>query len=281
MAARFGDREYLFPVDVVNPDYGKPLTDPACAALRAKFPKAKLASLRRVGVPAEMSKAFPDEPLVPAQVSDNWFETSTPHHSGKEWNHGTDLWLSVGQDGRYSSPLLSVLKFDLSGLPKGAKLLGAQIRLTAFPGDFVGTKAGDKLEAYALRQEWYETPQADGAFSCHLGPRYIPNNPKSVKWAKEGADDLQADRFPDPAGTVDPGVFPGNDKYRLMALDITETAKKWHSGEMPNHGVLLKLNSKLIFASSEFQDYVFRPTLVLAYEGTDISPMLTPPSAKK
>ena len=92
--------------------------------------------------------------------------------------------------------------------------------------------------------------------------------------AAGGADDPNQDRVAEAAATADVNAFPANpqERYRMIAFDLTELAKKWVSGEIPNCGVVLRFSGEgcCKFYSSEFQDFPFRPTLVIAYEGAEI-----------
>jgi len=277
-----GPAEYHYPVEIKNDDYGKPLADPAHAALKQAFPGAdvRIVSLRRATGGKDEVKAFASETLLPARTGDNSLEHGTDHHSGREFVHGHEDQLPLGPDGRYRKPYQVLMKFDLSGLPKDAQVLGAQLRVASFRGDFVGTKPGHKLRAYALREEWYETPQPDGAYSCYAGPRWKPGT-GGVASATDGPEDPVKDRLPDAAGEADVGGFPAQDeKFRAFALDLTGTVKQWQEGKLPNHGFVLQCEGKLNLASSESADFVLRPTLVIAYKGGEATAKFTSPAGE-
>lgn len=281
--------EYLYPVQILNPDFGKPIDDPALQSLKARFPdpKVKFAALRRVGSNRnDAEPGHPEEKVVPTPVFDN---TLTPRHGEggqREHNNGAAQHLtfsSVGGWIKYDEPLSSLLKIDLAGIPKETRILGAELRLTLLATQFIGT--GDKaaLTAYAVRRPWNETKGEDG-YSCWLGPRCTASGDPTKAWiisgeawGAPGCEDTAKDRFAEAAGSVEVAWFPASkdpkvprEKRRVVSMDLTDLVKRWHSGELPNHGVLMKLaGGTLTIASSEFtaDRAAYRPTLVIAYEG--------------
>ena len=75
-------------------------------------------------------------------------------------------------------------------------------------------------------------------------------------------DDTKVDRLPDAAGSVDVGGYlrkldpngksrrARRERRRIIALDISDLVRRWHRGELPNHGVLLKLAGRGTAASA-------------------------------
>lgn len=278
-----GPAEFIYPVEIANPDFGKPLQDPAFAALKQAHPQARIVSLRRAANEQEAMPAHPGETLAPAKVEDNHLMQDSLLYQ----NNGADRVLLIGTrqgDGRAHDHHM-LLRFDLSALPKDAKILGAQARLTLVASDqYSQLSDGAAIEAYAMRRGWIEKIERnvhETPYSNWHGPAMLYQRDKVEKWAKPGADDPEVDRFPQAAANVEVGVFPRQldaaardpkaprEPRRLVALDLTALARQWHAGELPNHGVLLKLKGKLstYVCASEFPDYPFRPTLVIAYEG--------------
>jgi thioredoxin-like negative regulator of GroEL len=93
---------------------------------------------------------------------------------------------------------------------------------------------------------------------------------KGANWGAPGCDGAGADRAAEPAGSADIANFPGKDeRYRFVAIDLTDLVKQWVAGQQANHGVLLKFvgGGCVKFYSNEFQDYPFRPELLLALDG--------------
>jgi thiol-disulfide isomerase/thioredoxin len=279
-----GNADFIFPIEVTNAMYGKPMKDPAYTGLKQAFPNARVISLRRVAGEKEAQKAFPEEVIVPSKVEDNHLMEDCLVYQ----NDGSARTLLVGHragDGR-SHEYRMLLRFDLGALPKDAKILGASARITLVASDqYSQLKPGTVLEAYAMRRTWIESLAGsvhETPFSNWHGPAMLYQRDNVVKWGKPGADDTEADRYPDAACSVELGEFPAllepgkdpkgpREPWRMVGLDLTALAKKWQAGEIPNCGVLLKLKGSLssFVCASEFPDYPFRPTLVVAYEGSE------------
>jgi hypothetical protein len=289
--------EYLYPVAILNPDFGKPIADPALAALRTRFPDAKVrfAALRRAGAGRqELDPGYPDENVVPARVYDNALLSKHREGGCRERNAGSAAFLQLGNYILFDKPLAGLLRFGLGGIPKETRILGAELRLTLVANQFIHTGDKARLSAYAMRRPWNETPQTNG-YSCWLGPACTAKgDPTSAwivageAWGAPGCEDTEKDRFAEAAAHVEIGRFPAKidpadaqsplEKRRLVHMDLTDLVRRWHAGDLPNHGVLLKLaGGSLDIASSEFaaDRPAYRPTLVIAYEGPAPVPALT------
>ena len=292
-----GSLNCVYPVEVLNPDDGKAIKDPAYTALKEKYPKAKFASLRRAPGKLQGEKLFPEEVVINTSVADNTIENRE-----QQKNRGYEAFIGVSsyQDPSVPERIISrsIVQFSLAPLPKNAKILGAKLRLTLVVTQDANVGENTRIEAYAIRREWNEAPTENNVTSCcWLGPKHWswpkPED-KVVFWEKGGCDDPEKDRFAEVAGTADISNFPIREKMgvvytraieknRLVEMDITEIARKWQSGDTPNFGMLLKgtkdgKESAVIraeIASSENGDYAYRPTLVIAYEGDEIKPDLT------
>ncbi|MBI3830280.1 MAG: DNRLRE domain-containing protein [Planctomycetes bacterium] len=253
-----GAAEYLFPVEIENPDFGKPLVDPAYQALKAKAPSAKIVSLRRASAPGQDGKGYPEEAVVGAQAADDTLYGNTRDWNMSNVNQGGEPFNGLGTQIHHHNDSRTLLKFDLSALPKDAKIAGAQLRITLSNQPFTGTKADAKVQAFAVLKEWIESE------SCWTAAK------KGVSWGAPGCDGAGADRAAEPAGSADIANFPGKDeRYRFVAIDLSDLVKQWVSGQQANHGVLLKFAGSgcVTFYSNEFQDYPFRPELLLALDG--------------
>ncbi|MCZ7646877.1 MAG: thioredoxin family protein [Planctomycetota bacterium] len=270
-----GKAEYLFPVEILNPEFGKPVVDPAYTALKAKFgASSQLASLRRAEGEARNAKTFPDEPLVPAPIADCYMTSSTMHWDSRIANYGAEHYLEVGQAPGKNAPSRALIRIDLSNVPRDAKIAGAALRFTVSNVPYAKSGADAKVEAFAVRRPWNEVPR-DGLHCSWYGPFYKGNKgkPESQEilfWKQGGCEDTQEDRYPDAAGSMDVSNFPAKDElYRLVSLDLTETVRAWVSGKLENHGLVLiqQGGGWAALCSSEHPDFTFRPTLVLALEG--------------
>jgi thioredoxin-like negative regulator of GroEL len=299
-----GHLNCVYPVEVINPDDGKAIKDPAYAALNEKYPKAKFVSLRRAPGKLQGKKLFPEEVVVNTSVADNTVANTLPYG-----NRGGEAFINLTSAADFDgNPFINrgMVQFSLAPLPKNAKILGAKLRLALVAHDHQQVGEKTSIEAYAIRREWNEVPTGkDTTYCSWYGPKYWGSqakpSPGVIFWEKGGCDDPEKDRFAEVAGTADISNFPIREKLgveftraieknRLIEMDITEIAKKWQSGDTPNFGLLLKgtKDGKESFAmspraksfnveisSSENSDYPFRPTLVIAYEGDEIKPDLT------
>lgn len=288
-----GPADFVFPVTVVNPDFGRDLADPALADLRAKFTGAnvRFASLRRAVSPRDLHKTAADEPLVAGRTADTSIMSNSAHWDAKIDGKPAEPLISVGQREGLNAPDRGLLKFDLSGLPQGAKVLGAAVRLTLVNAPFVTAGADARVDAYAVRREWANELGGPKGLHCSwYGPFYggNPNNPAQgiVFWKQGGCEDPQEDRYPDPAGSVAVAGFPAKpaanepaESYRMVSMDVTDTVRRWADGSLANHGLLLVFHQSqgvgwTPICSSENPECMFRPTLVIAYEGGPVAPHL-------
>lgn len=288
-----GPADFVFPVTVENPDFGRDLADPALADLRAKFTGAnvRFASLRRAVSPRDLHKAAADEPLVAGRTADTHIMSNSAHWDAKIDGKPAEPLISVGQRQGLNAPDRGLLKFDLSGLPQGAKVLGAAVRLTLVNVPFVAAGADARVDAYAVRREWANELGGPKGLHCSwYGPFYggNPNNPAQgiVFWKQGGCEDPQEDRYPDPAGSVAVAGFPAKpaanepaESYRMVSMDVTDTVRRWADGSLANNGLLLVFHQSqgvgwTPICSSENSECMFRPTLVIAYEGGPVVPHL-------
>ena len=287
-----GPADFVFPVTVVNPDFGRDLADPALAALRAKFTGAnvRFASLRRAVSPRDLHKTAADEPLVACRTADTYVMSNSAHWDAKIDGKPAEPLISVGQKAGLNAPDRGLLKFDLSGLPQGAKVLGAALRLTLVNVPHVTAGADARVDAYAVRREWANELGGPTGLHCSWdGPVYggNPNNPAKsiVFWKQGGCEDPQEDRYPDPAGSVSVAGFPAKpasepaESYRMVSMDVTDTVRQWADGTLANHGLVLVFHQSqgvgwTPICSSENPECMFRPTLVIAYEGGPVAPHL-------
>lgn len=280
-----GVADFVYPVEIENPSYGQPLKDPAYLALKAKLGgvDAKFASLRRADEAAGAAGSRSDEFVVPTRVFDNTMEPSNRDWDPRPVNYGAERLLAIGTKPHCHGDSRTLLKFDLSGIPTETEILGAQLRLTLVAGAYISFEPGAKLNAYAVRRRWNERREPDGWSAWH-GPLWFGRS--GAKWGKAGCDDTKVDRCPEPAGSADIGGFPQkidpNDASReaprelrrVISLDLGELVREWHGGQVPNHGILLKIAGKGNgrICSSEFLEYPFRPALVAAYRGASPEP---------
>jgi hypothetical protein len=280
-----GSVEWRYPIEVVNPCYGKDLDSVVLPELKKNFPKARIITLRKAGSEAEMQKAVPDEKVINVAVADNSMSGNTAHSNSKVTNYGSGKTIVLGKRPGGNAASSGLLRIDLAGLSKETKIISAQLRLAiqnTNPGGFryghYGSKSESEIQVWALRQEWIEgTGSWQGSFSCWMGPKYIYNRSnyrvsKGIMWGREGCADPDKDYYPDLTSKTVIGLYgKPEDTTRFFGIDVTAIVKKWQSGEVPNNGLLIKYVGKgkgkgpgVDLVSSENGDYAYRPALVIA-----------------
>jgi hypothetical protein len=260
-----GPAEYVFPLTISNPEYGKPLDDPAYTLLRSRHQgkDIKFASLRRAAAPVELAPAFPGETVIGTAAADAAIFPSNRDWDPRKNNFGTEKFNQFGWPPHNHAAVPLLLKFDLAGVGPGTPIIGAALRLTVV--DSWGPAPLD-FEVYAVRRAWTE----NGA--CYYGPEG-GNGPA---WGAEGCADPAADIIPGPATTLHTEPFvKDKERRRLVTIDLTGLVEQWQSGKVPNNGIIIRpaaafaKDHDLRVCAHEFEDYPFRPTLVIAYEGAD------------
>jgi len=278
-----GCADFVWLVTVENPFEKNPVADPAFAALHQQFPDATFATLRRADTAAEGATLRDGERVIPAAAADTTLLPTSRDWDARHANTGTDAALYVGVRPWNHADNRSLLRFDLSGVPKETAILGARLRLTLTGAGEGGAPYGtnDTLEAYALCRPWNERQDNPDGYACWFGPRFR-GKLRSEKWAQEGVAGEGTDRDAKPAGTTTTmRGYPDkarNELVRFVDMDLTDLVKAWQAGTRPNYGILLQMRGTGggSIASSEQGDYPFRPALVIAYRGADPAPTYTP-----
>ncbi|MFC1582122.1 DNRLRE domain-containing protein [Planctomycetota bacterium] len=255
-----GQAEYVYPLTISNPDFGKPLNDPAYAQLRGKFKKAQFASIRSGATVAEVIPAFPSERVIATRFADAVIKPNNRDWDPRKNNFGTEKQNKFGRTPHDKDMSALFLRLDLAGL-KGTRVKGAVLRLTMTAN---WGKAPIDWEVFAVRRAWTESGV------CFYGPE----GRKGPAWGKEGARDTTTDIFPEAVATFQTVAFPAaGEKRRLVTIDLSTIVSDWLSGAKPNHGILIRPTAAvpggrdISVCSREFEDYPFRPTLVIAYDG--------------
>ncbi len=222
------------------------------AAFQARFesirqtnPKAVLVILR------DGQKGY--DPAAPEKVYAGWKDTYLNCHgpdgpgSHRETNYGKRDTLEVFM--RHRSLLAQA---DLSSIPKGSKILAAQLVLNRVPGiSRDATKEPTLWVAEPCNRAWNETEvngyqYADGKLWKAVGGMYYGEDPDFLPLFL----------------AYGPGQGAAN------AWDFTEAVKFWTDGEHPNHGFMLHGDSKDYFMtySREYRDIRVRPAILVIYE---------------
>jgi hypothetical protein len=153
--------------------------------------------------------------------------------------HGTHKHLYVGAN----DTSRSVLRFDLSALPPGARVASAELRL--YVELFGGGGSPANLAAYRLGTEWSE--------------KTVNWN---LPWQKKGGDFVE----PPVSARVSKA-----DVGKFVELDVTSWAREWAADSSSNAGVILRLIDQTSFTyyrlpSGEYWTPAQAPTLVVKYE---------------
>lgn len=143
-------------------------------------------------------------------------------------NYGTSGSLSVGQ-AIGGTPRETLIKFDLSPVPAGRAIASATATLT----NLIEFDARATTRAHRVSAAWSES---------------------TVTW-----DSHNGARLPAVEGTFPPGA--------TTSADLTSIVQQWHSGAVPNHGLLLERDytGGDTFASSEVPETADRPKLEVCY----------------
>jgi hypothetical protein len=151
------------------------------------------------------------------------------------------------------------VRFDLPGIPRDATITCANLKL--WPVSRIGSNI--TFGAYVVERS-VDARQATWSLAQAASP-----------WGLPGADDTNADRAADPKVTV---TISGVGQW--YTFDPTNAVRAWHSGSLPNNGVLLRQSvsaaSSLAFVGSGSTDVTLRPRLVATYQLEAPEPSPTP-----
>ncbi len=154
-----------------------------------------------------------------------------------------------------------LLQFDLSSLPSDAVIREArlQLRRAGQGPSFCGT-----VQVYAVLRDW-DCPQANWLQATG-----------TLKWSRAGVDATPDDRRAQPEDSFSTGYIGP-----WYEADLTQLAKEWQAGTVPNHGIVLLTTEKgsrfdfALHSSESTEEY--QPRLVISYErsGQDGTPTRT------
>ena len=262
-----------YPITIENPDYGKPIPElDMTAALRQEFPGDTVVELYQGADLSAWNLGGYDgarDTYIGGEGENGAFTGATTVGNFLSYSHDCRNDLHIGS----VSNKQSLLRFDLSLLPRETKVKKAFLRLMAVE---VKPKVGRTTQVRLLKKRWHEELcNAQTAFgdlgqewhsSWYHGMRFPIG--AEVAWEKPYATG-DSDRVPEPVGTI---AFAATG---WDGLDLTVTVQKWVAGETPNLGVILEL------ANPQMSDYTpevkmvssdnpsfpgLRPRLVLVLE---------------
>ena len=192
---------------------------------------------------------------------------NVPDRNADFVNFGGLTWLSIGVYGQANR---SLIRFDLSGVPRDAALQEAYLEIYVYSTPF-RTKA-PAVQAFEVLKGW-------GAGRA-LGDRWLKNhvlpgdaswlcNRHPTKWSVGGCGTPGKDRSAKPIGSA---PAPKRAKgWVTVPLDAA-AVRKWIADPAANHGVLLvdrnegrRGGGNAQYRSSEYEDPAMRPRLILAF----------------
>jgi RHS repeat-associated protein len=177
-------------------------------------------------------------------------------------NLGSSPSLKVGAEA--TQKFRPVLSFDLRDIPVGSAITSAQLKLwTDRPPSISAT-----AEVHRVTRDWRE---GSGNASCTGDGATWYDTEAGILWTAGGGD------F-DPAVAASAAVTASSDPV-WHTFTVTSLVQQWANGDVPNHGMLLKLSDETMSAGRSFSyasdDYadasVLHPKLVINYaDGTTV-----------
>lgn len=175
--------------------------------------------------------------------------------------YGAGVGLSVGTyaSGSQDSLWRSLVSFDLSDVPTGARVDAAELSLyQAFGGGTVGT-----VDVHRVTRAWREGSGGVGPAQCTGDGATWYVSDGTTSWSAQGGDYASS-----PAASRTPGSG-GWDRF-----DVTTMAQTWADGAAPNFGMLLKARTETLNGTTSRVGYhsddltispSLRPQLAVAY----------------
>jgi len=293
------------PLTIQNPDYGKPVPElDVTAALRKEFPEDTVIELYQGADLSSWRQACPERSRGASRLPESGWageydgardtyiagypDTGEPNGAQSQ---GSTISYSYDcrNDLRVGSTKVNrtLLRFDLSMLPREAKVKKALLRLMATD---VKPKVDRTTRVCVLKKDWHDDLSNGKAaigdqdmewFSAWYLRMPFPVG-EEVRWEKPYAMG-DSDRVREPVGTI-AFAAAGWD-----GLDLTATVQQWVGGGLPNHGVVMELANPqnpdyaidVNMVSSDHPGFpAWRPRLVLVLE-KGVKPVVAPAVEEK
>jgi len=187
-----------------------------------------------------------------------------------EYEGSTDTWISDEQWERKrdngASPTMStggkrhvLIHFDLDPIPDNHVVHQAVLRLAhvGYPAKR-DAKWPSVMSAYALARPF----QGDANWLEHTRTNYEEKD--AGDWKTPGGEyDEQTDFGGPGPGVIATDTMTDGRWGHMHELDVTAVVRRWHSGQLSNHGLLLKGEPRNTVASSDWYVPPFRPRLIV------------------
>lgn len=157
-----------------------------------------------------------------------------------------------------SAEEVSLLRFDLSSLPRNTKVISATLTLRLQGG---GSLEDGRIDLHRVTRDWAEGNE-DGAEPSTAGATYekYDGSGNFTAWASPGGD---YDATPSDSLTI-AALVPGE-----YAWNLSELVRAWVSGTQANYGMLLRASDgevgKIEFNSSDHSGIGMRPKLTITF----------------
>ena len=178
-------------------------------------------------------------------------------------NFGTNTGMAVGERNDTAQVYRSLIKFDLSVIPKTARIISAQLTLTIITD--LSSNARD-VKIYRVLRDWVESQVTWAQWSTG-------NN-----WGLGGCSNSVSD-FDGSAVWATLNLGAAETGSKVWNLDLTEFTKMIN-GTYSNYGWLIaadtQTNDAYIYATSAHGTAGARPKLVVEYAIAGSSPMISP-----
>lgn len=182
------------------------------------------------------------------------------------WNYGADTELFVSN--RFANSYArSLLDYDLSGIPHGARIVSAILELYQTSASALGGTVGIRH----LKADWIEGTNSGGTGT---GATWNEREP-GIAWATAGGDV----NLPVVATAALPAATLGYFQWDIAAL-----VEKWVSGDVDILGLVLEpvaAATEVKFASSDDADPTLHPKLTITYACACATPCLAPQGSGK
>lgn len=268
------ERVFTFSVD--NPNYGKLLPDPHAVKALADNPKLKAVVLQQ-------GRPCPELGLKEyAGCTDAFIASARGNATEAKKNYGGKDHLWVGP---YAREHRTLIRYDLSALPKNVVIRSALLRIFAYSGGPHGVSPYRVLKPWSAGRGGEDTELRDGRATNGQDWQHLGRTAKAgecswvtsaepTAWSEPGCGKAGEDHAPEPLSNATYNAKESEARSRKetrywVTWDVTKAAADWLLHPEKNHGLLLKRREKKgggRYFSSDYHDVVYRPKLVIIYE---------------